>query len=173
MRNSIMFLLVAACAANPASKPAPGSGSDTGSGSSSSMTPQEFVKQLATQECAHAYTCMAQYPATATDTFADNYGTDQQNCVQQDSNYASRDTIAADIAAGKITYDATAAVTCLSNLEFPASCTDFFSTWTYPSACDDALSGNVADGGACTTDWDCSGDNSVCTNLKCAPDTTM
>jgi len=139
------------------------------------MTTQDFLKSLATQECTHAYSCMSQYPATTTtgDTFADNYGTDMTNCVQTDSNYAARDTIAADIAAGKITWDPQAAVTCLSNLEFPASCTDFFSTWDYPAPCYDALSGNVADGAACTTDWDCSGDNSVCTNLKCAPDTTM
>jgi hypothetical protein len=151
----------------------PGGGGGSGSGSDpggSSLAPEDFIAQLVGQECTHAFTCMAQYPTTTGTTFDDDYGTDQNDCVTSDDDYGERAQVAAAVAAGKITYDATSAAACLADMMFPASCTDFFTTWDWPDSCYDALAGNVADGAACTTGWEC-GDDSDCTAGKCAPST--
>ncbi len=133
------------------------------------ITPQAFVEQLVTAECEHAFSCMAQYPTTTGTTFADDWGSSQADCVSTDDDYVARDQIAAAITAGNITWDPASAVACLGALGFPASCAEFFTSYDYPGTCYDALSGNIADGGNCTTDWECSGDTSVCTAGKCAP----
>jgi hypothetical protein len=165
--------ILTACAASPANpKPGPGPGPGPGP-DPTTLTPTDFVTQLAGKSCAEALSCMAQYPTNGSDTFADAYGTSQDDCVQNDDNVADLGNITAAITKGTIDYDAESASTCLGNMMFPASCTDFFANYDYPDACYSALSGNVADGGACTTDWECSGDNSSCTAAKCAPDPAM
>jgi len=138
-------------------------------GATDSITPQAFIEQLITAECTHAFSCMSQYPTTTGMTFADDWGMSQSDCLATDDDYVARDQIATAITAGKITWDPASATTCLGNLAFPASCVDFFNTYDFPGACDDALSGNVADGGACTTSGECSGDMSDCGSAKCAP----
>jgi hypothetical protein len=141
--------------------------------STDGITPQAFVEQLVTQTCDHAFSCMSQYPTTTGSTFADDWGMSQADCVNTDDDYLSRDQIAAAVTAGRITWDPGSATACLGALGFPASCADFFTTYDYPGPCYDALSGNVADGGDCTTSWECSGDMSDCTAGKCAPATAV
>src|SRR5262249_14104583 len=53
--------------------------------------------------------------------------------------------------------------------------TDFWNDGqNYPDACDTAMVGTVADGGACVVDYDCSNVDSICdpTTSKCGPDTS-
>jgi len=170
MSSLLAAMALTACTGEKPHNPTPDGGGVSDSGTDG-ITPQAFIEQFVTAQCAHAFSCMAQYPTTTGTTFADDWGTSQSDCLTTDDDYVARDQIAAAITAGKITWNATSAVTCLGNLAFPASCVDFFTTYNYPDICYDALSGNVADGGDCITDWECSGDTSDCTSGKCAPST--
>ena len=172
MRN--VFVLVAmlsACAADPGKPPGGGGGSGSGSGSGD-MTVQSFIEQLVTKNCHQAFSCMAQYPTTTGSTFADDFGTSEADCLATDDDYAARDQLAQKVAAGTMTFDAAEATACLANMAFPATCSDFFTTYAYPDACWNALSGNVADGGTCISDFECTGDNSDCEMDKCTPSST-
>jgi len=114
---------------------------------------------------------MASFPATAGTTFADAFGASVADC---ESGYFDVASITAEIAAGKIQFDATAASACVSGITAAASCTAYWAGGnTYPAACDTAMVGTVADGGACVVDFDCSAAGSICdaTTLKCGPDT--
>src|SRR5215813_11687984 len=161
--SSLAAVAVTAACSKSSHTPSPDGGGTDG------ITPQAFIEQLVTQTCDHAFSCMSQYPTTTGSTFADDWGMSQAHCVSTDTDYVARDQIAAAITAGKITWDPASATACLGALGFPASCADFFTTYDYPGTCYDALSGNVADGGACTTSWECSGDMSDCTAGTCAP----
>lgn len=166
-----ILVVIAACTASPGSRGGGGGGGggDGGVGSGSDITVQQFIEQLVTQNCQQAYKCMAQYPANATDTFADLWGTSEADCVSSDDDYTARNALAMEVTAGTMMFDPAEAKACLGNPAFPASCTDFFNTYAYPDACYNALSGNVADGGACISDFECTGDTSSCEMGKCAP----
>jgi hypothetical protein len=162
--SMLAAVAVTACAGNKHTSP------DAGA---DGITPQMFITELVTDTCQHAFSCMSQYPTTTGTTFVADWGTSQDDCVSSDDDYVARDQIAAAITAGKITWDPASAVSCLGELGFPATCAAFFTSYDYPDICYQALSGNVADGGACTTGWECSGDNSDCTSGKCAPSTAV
>jgi hypothetical protein len=144
-----------------------GGGDDDGGGGGGALTPQAFLGQLITKDCEKAFACRAEFPATE-GTFDDEWGTSVSDCVESDDDYASRSEIAAGITAGHIKYDADIAANCLANLAYPASCPAFFADYDWPDSCYDALAGQVADGGSCTTGWDC-GPDSDCITAKCAP----
>jgi hypothetical protein len=172
--SSVLAVLLLGCAGGPTSSSDPGGGADAGSGSNlpppGSLTPDMFIQQLVSKNCDKAFACMAQYPTTTGTTFADDWGDSQATCVSDDSDVQASAAIAASITNGNITWDATSAAACLADLQFPATCAEFFTTYSYPSACTDALSGNVADGAACTNDWDCAGTDttdSTCVAAKC------
>ena len=178
LMTSVLVLLAVGCAA-PAVGHEPGGtgGVDAGPGPGSNpppppgtLTPDAFVEQLVSKNCDKAFACESQYPTTTGTTFDDDWGTSAAECVSDDDDVNASSLIAASIAAGNITWDADSAALCLANLQFPATCAEFFTTYDYPDACYDALSGNVADGGACTTDWDCGGTDttdSTCVAAKC------
>jgi hypothetical protein len=144
-----------------------GSGSGSGSGGGSTGQVEAFVEQLVGKLCAHAMSCRAQYPAGTGATFEDEWGADQNDCVTGDEDYEQRTQIAQLVATGKLDFDATAAAECLGNPEFPAACSAFFTDYDWPDACYDALAGNTATGGACTTYWECSADDTDCVAGTC------
>jgi hypothetical protein len=133
-----------------------------------SLTPQTFITQLVTADCKKAFECKAEYPAMPGDTFEDTYSATEADCVTDDEDVADLAAIEAAVAAGNITFDSAIAENCLANLAFPASCSEFFTTYDYPDSCYDALAGNVADGAACTTDWECGEDSECNTAGVCA-----
>jgi hypothetical protein len=133
-------------------------------------TPQEFIEQIIAADCAKAFACEAEFPATE-GTFAEEWGDSEAGCLTDDDDYLARDMIAASVTAGRITYDSSAAADCLANLGYPASCTEFFTNYDWPDACSDAMVGNVADGGACVSWWECSAEGSECVDGACAPAT--
>ena len=133
----------------------------------SALTPQAFITQLITEECVLAFACKPQYPATAPKTFDYEWGTDLNDCVTTDDDYLARDAIAAAVTAGRITFDPASAAICLA-APTPATCVTLFAdTYDYADACYLALAGHVADGGACTTGWEC-GRASRCIQGACS-----
>jgi len=122
-----------------------------------SLTIQTFIEQLDTADCAHAFGCQPEYPSDASTSFADAYGSSAQDCVEGDADYVARDDYGDSVDAGRITFDATAAAACLTDLQFPSTCADYFDSYDYPQSCYDAIVGQVLPGNACTTDYDCYG----------------
>lgn len=180
------FIVVAACAGTsppPSSGNPPGgdpgnngsngsgSGSDPGGGG---MTATQYITQIETKYCAEAFTCMSSFPTSTGDTFADEFGASAQACETDSATYEMPAMVESEITAGKIHYDAAAAAQCVAGITAPAACSDF---WTngldYPAACDTAMVGTIADGGACVVDFDCSNVQSYCASGKCTVDTGM
>lgn len=142
-----------------------GGGGNTGSGgggTSGGMTATQYLTQMEQKFCDEAFTCQASFPATATETFADDFGASASECYADDAAYDMPDVVETEITAGKIHFDASAAASCITGLTFPACATFWTNGPTYPTACDTALVGTVADGGACVVDYDCSNLDSVC-----------
>jgi hypothetical protein len=146
-----------------------GGGSNTGGGGS--MTATQFLTQMEMKYCDEAFTCQASFPASQGVTFADEFGASASVCYSDGAAYDMPAQVESEITAGKIHYDAAAAASCVSGVTFGA-CTDFWMNGgTYPAACDTALVGTIADGGACVVDYDCSSADSVCdpTAHTCGP----
>src|SRR5205823_12314790 len=102
--------------------------------SGSDLTVQSFLEQLVMQSCHEAFQCMAQYPANTGTTFATDWGTSEADCLTNDDDYNARDQLAAQVAAGTMTWDPAQAAACLANPAFPA-CSAFFTTYNYPDSC--------------------------------------
>jgi hypothetical protein len=137
------------------------------------MTATQFLQQSDQKFCDEAFTCQASFPATAqTGTFADAFGASSAECQSDSAMYEMPAQVESEIAAGKIHYDATAAAACIAGMTF-GTCADFWQNGPMePAACDTAMVGTVADGGACVVDFDCSADASICTTAHtCGPDT--
>lgn len=155
MRTNLLFCLtLLGCSAQ-----APTTGTKTAQlpNGTGSLTIQTFIEQLDTADCAHAFGCQAAYPSDATTSFTDAYGSSAQDCVEGDADFAARDDYGDSVDAGRITFDATAAAACLTDLQFPSTCADYFDSYDYPQSCYDAIVGQVLPGNACTTDYDCYG----------------
>ncbi|HEV7559537.1 MAG TPA: hypothetical protein VGO00_28870 [Kofleriaceae bacterium] len=152
-----------------------GSGSDTGSNTPppAPITVDMFLQQMSMSDCTEAFACMASFPTTGGDTFAQDFGASVSDCVTMENSYDPPATVASEIAAGKITFDGSAAAACVAGITY-STCADYWSTGgDYPVACDTALVGTVADGGACVIDFDCSNFDSLCESSKCTVDTGM
>lgn len=132
------------------------SGGESTSDASVALTSSVFIERLITQECAAAFACKAQYPEGSHPSFDTAWGTDPNECLVTDRDYLARNKIATAIVAGTITFDPTSAEACLAAPGIPSSCSVLFAdTFDWADSCYAALLGHVADGGACTTDWEC------------------
>jgi hypothetical protein len=189
MRKAMLFLVVlSACAGqlaptggNPTGSGNPGSGSNSNPGdpgggnpppSGGSMTATQYLTAMEMKYCDEAFACQASFPTDQGVTFADAFGASASECYSDGAAYDMPAQVEAEITAGKIHYDGAAAAACVAGLSF-GTCTDFWAGTggTYPTECDTALVGTVADGGACVVDYDCSSAQSVCdpTAHTCGP----
>jgi hypothetical protein len=123
--------------------------------------------------CDEAFTCQSSFPATAGETFAQDFGASASACYADDASYDMPAVVETEITAGKIHYDGVAAAACVAGMTFPACAAFWTDGPTAPASCDTALVGTIADGGACIVDYDCSSVTSICvtTTHKCGPDT--
>jgi hypothetical protein len=130
-----------------------------------------FLDALGKKECDDAFACQATWP-TAEGPFNDYWGATINECYMGSAEYYDLTKIQAAVSGGKLTYDGVAAQMCVSAFAAPV-CATYWTTGGLPEVCWDALSGNTADGAACTTDFECAGENSYCdeTSLKCTADT--
>jgi hypothetical protein len=132
------------------------------------MTSSIFMERLITLECIAAFACKAQYPTDAHRSFAVAWGTDLDDCIVTDVDYLQRAKIEAAITGGTITWDPALAEACLAAPGIPSSCSQLFADhYDWADACYAALLGHIADGGTCTTDWECAL-GSICRNAVCA-----
>jgi hypothetical protein len=143
-----------------------GSGGDTGSGGSTGggggMTATQFLTQMEMKYCDSAFACQASFPANQGVTFADAFGASVSVCYSDGAAYDMPAQVESEISAGKIHFDSAAAAACVAGI-MQGTCADFWANGpTAPAACDTALVGTVADGGACVVDYDCSNAQSVC-----------
>ena len=132
------------------------------------MTSSTFMERLITQECSIAFACRAQYPEGSHPAFDAAWGTDPSDCLATDRDYLARNKIAAAIIGGTIIWDPTSAEACLAAPGIPSTCSVLFAdNYDWADSCYTALLGLVADGGACTTDWECAR-HSTCRNATCS-----
>ena len=106
-------------------------------------------------------------------TFEDAFGTSAMQCYADSDAYYNATAVVAAIQAGTITWNPNDATACLSGITFGA-CADFWMNGgNEPAACATALVGTVADGQACTVDFECASATSYCdeTSKKCTVDT--
>lgn len=134
-----------------------------GGGGSSSVKAEDYPSKLAEAECKNLVAC-GNSPDSATCA----------ESVVLEGNQV--ETVLADIASGKIMYDASEAGKCLD--EYNTSCTfDGFMNGS-DSACNHVFSGTVAQGGACFESLECAGgasctqtDSSCDASTTCCPGT--
>ena len=167
MRTTLLILLtVSACSQQVDSggnvgqinSPTPGSGA---------LTIETFIEQLDIADCAHAYSCKADWDDAAEgQTWGSAYGADAQDCLEGDQDYQQRAAYQQSVDDGNIVFDAAQAAACLSDLQFPSSCTAYFDEYDYPASCYDAIVGQVLPGNVCETTYDCYG-NHACLGGSC------
>lgn len=120
-----------------------------------------MLEKVGQVECDQAFTCKASFPTDVGVTFEQAFGADQSACYADAAAYYDAAAVEAGITADRIGFDATAAADCLAGLSSAAApvCTTF---WTegpaFPDACYTVFTGKVASGGACTIDFECSGE---------------
>jgi hypothetical protein len=154
--------------------PNPGGGNPPGNPGGTSMSLADYLDQTGHKECDQAFACMATFPA-ADGAFADSWDTSATACYADAATYYDPTTIQAEITAGHIVFDGVAAATCIAGIVQTTDCAGYWANGPdEPAACDTALVGNVADGGACVVDFDCATITSICdtTTNKCGPDTS-
>jgi hypothetical protein len=139
-----------------------GSGGGGGSGSGgSSMTASRFLEEINKKFCDEAFTCRSSFPMEK-GTFDEAFGSSQTACYAQANEDFSGAQIDAQVAAGKITFNAAAATTCLAGIMY-GTCEQFWQEGPQePGECDTVLVGTVANGGACVTSFDCANATSYC-----------
>ena len=148
-----------------------GSGSDPSGGSGSITSATAFLAAMDQGDCQEAFKCMSSFVAEGSgDTFAGDFGTSESDCESLFAGDEMRPQVETEITAGKITFDASAASACVAGITYPACATYWTDGATYPTACDTALVGTIADGGACVVDFDCSNIESICNAGTCGPD---
>ncbi len=135
---------------------------------STALSASIFIERLITLQCGAAFACQAQYPSDAHDSFAVVWGADLDDCLATDRDYTARGEIESAVTAGTITFDAERAAACLAAPGIPTTCSALFAdTYDWADSCYAALRGHVADGGACTSDWECAR-GSTCRGAKCS-----
>lgn len=149
-----------------------GSGTGTGGGGGGGMTASTFLDEMNKKFCDQSFTCKASFPSDWGITFDQAFGASASECYAQAAQDVPAAQVEAQIAAGKITFNAADAAACVAGVTF-GTCTEFWQQGPQlPAACDTALVGTVADGGACVTHIDCANPNSYCdeTSNKCTAD---
>jgi hypothetical protein len=148
-----------------------GSGSGTG-GTGGTMTASKFLEEINKKFCDQSFTCKSSFPTDWGITFDEAFGTSASACYAQAAQDIPPAQVESQIAAGKITFNANDASTCLAGITF-GTCNEFWQQGPQmPAACETVLLGTVADGGACVTHIDCTNFYSYCdeTTNTCTPD---
>ena len=144
--------------------PVPAVGSGGGSGGSgqsgqTSVTATRYLEDIATLQCAEAFSCRSTYPGDAA-SFEAVWQTSVETCVSNLLVAWNANSIETEIAKGRIDFDGTAAVDCLNGVAF-GSCDQH---WTngiqWVESCYHVMVGNVAAGGTCDSVYAC--ESSTC-----------
>lgn len=136
-----------------------GSGGGTGSGGSTPATATAFLTDLSKAECDKSFACKADWPTEYGD-FTEEFGADVNACIALGLEYYDAALIEASVTSGRVSFDATAAATCLSGLASATlACNAYWEDgFEYPSECDVVVAGKVAEGSMCDYDLECTGE---------------
>ena len=129
------------------------------------LTPAGYAVEYADALCTKAFACRDSFPTGTGLTFEQVFGVDTTACKAKLPTAAQ---LEASVTAGRITFMATAAMTCLTELD-GFDCPTFWNGATnnsFSTACDQATAGQVGVGGSCTIDLDCTSDDCA-TNNTC------
>ena len=173
MRTTLFLTLLASALTACMAGDAPPSGDDTppgddmppgDDGPSDGTGPAGFVTSFAQAECAEAHACKASFPTDAGVTFESIFGATLTECEAIALEYYDPDAVRLAVQNGTIDFDRDAANECIANLASSwGTCTQFWDGQSpLPAACGQALVGNVANGGQCAVDFECSSDDSWC-----------
>ncbi|MDQ3340467.1 MAG: hypothetical protein M4D80_35360 [Myxococcota bacterium] len=172
-RRALTLALLAACGVEIGEPPetaseggkgdGDGSGGGSGSGGTMALTATGFLTKIATQFCDESFRCKATYPQGAT-VFAQNFGATTAECYAGAIAFYTPQSVEQSITAGRVIFNPGTAKTCLDGIVYQQNCSIYWQSQqpTFPSACNTALLGTVANGGTCTNDFDCSGVTSRC-----------
>jgi hypothetical protein len=140
-----------------------GNGSGGGSGNQPmALTATGFLTKIATQYCDESFRCKASYPE-GTMAFDEDFGTTTATCYAGAIAFYTPQLVEQSITAGRVTFNPGSAQLCLDGIVYQQSCAQFWQTDpVFPSACNTALLGTVAKGGACTNDFECANLSSLC-----------
>jgi hypothetical protein len=132
------------------------------------LVASDFLGQLGVVQCDHAFTCRAEFPDNTGTTFEEAIGNVPADCYADANAFYMPAAVDASITAGRITYDAIAAASCLAGITFPAACSQYWQDGpSFPMSCDVSFVGTIPDGGTCTIDFDCTGVTSICSSGRC------
>jgi hypothetical protein len=134
-------------------EPETGSGSN-GPGEQTTMTLSEYFDKIAVIHCEQAFGCRASYP-TDRGAFETTWGASVEACEANLIAAWNPTEVETEIAKGRITYDGTAAVSCLEGVTF-AACPDYWNRGIeWAESCYHVVVGTVPVGGACANDYSC------------------
>jgi hypothetical protein len=164
----LALIMVAACT-SPTKKPTEPTPSDPSVVPSGAHPP---VVVLQEQVCARAYACRDSFDDSGDVAFDESYGDDDVECEVFDVHFNedAEQEFATSVAAHRVHYDPAALERCLHGRDVaPVPCEQFFTTCfdDQRDACKEALVGTVADDGACSSEWDCQVEGSVCVDGTC------
>jgi hypothetical protein len=131
------------------------------------LTAAEVIADYDMEECTGAFACESDFPGS-TSEFTNYWGATVSDCDQNAAAYDAPSIIAADVASGEIHFDPVEGASCIAGLGY--TCSTFWADGpTGQTPCEAAITGTVADGGACHIDWDCVTWTSYCdtTNHQC------
>lgn len=148
-------------------------------GGSDDLSATAALNGLISTQCDKAFECKATYTPPASDpmaTFEGDFGATVAACEMKFAiDKMDLTELEASISAGRVKYNAADAQKCVDGFA-AMTCGQFWGTemFTPPAACETAIVGTVADGGACTIPDDCVGATSDCdpTTKKCTPQAT-
>ncbi len=137
----------------------PGTGSgDTGGGGGgeqTSITLSQYFDKIAAVYCEQAWGCRDTFPPDAGYTFESAWGTSIESCEQALVASWNPAQVETEIAKGRITYDGTAAVSCLQGVTF-AACPEYWQRGIeWAESCYHVVVGLVPLGGTCENDYSC------------------
>ena len=150
-----------------------GGGDDDGNngGGGETMAPSQYLSAVGMTECDEAFACKANFP-TADGPFEEVFGPNAAACYQDAAGYYDPAKVQSSIMSGKLLFDGQAAAACIAGIGVPVCATYWTQGPAYPEACDEVMTGKVADGGACTIDFECANFEAFCdeTTAKCTVD---
>ncbi len=124
------------------------------------MTVTSAFESMSEAVCERAHACR-ETSTVPSPFFEALFGADAEQCTARVSLGTEPGKYRESVDAGRIVFDADAAVRCLDAMEAVA-CAEFWSDTGWSSACEQVFVGQVANGSACTLDDDCADAASSC-----------
>ncbi|MBX3250005.1 MAG: hypothetical protein KF901_22700 [Myxococcales bacterium] len=130
------------------------------------LTAEQALDGYFASQCATYHRCRSSFPPGDA-LFVRFYGADEAACVELSKEELDAHLIIASIEAGRVRYDAGRARVCIDSPRWTSTtCEALWSPddddYTPPPECEEAFSGTLEEGDACTHAFDCVGAGAFC-----------